>query len=84
MRRQEHRKVRSAPSWLATAVQEQCRRCGIAEAHRVVVDLLDLGRRAVGIANPAGQSGRQLLVEQDVVVPKEDIVRAERLTVGPF
>ena len=44
--------------------QEQRRRCRIGEAHRVVVDLLDLGRRAVGVPDPAGEARRQLLVEQ--------------------
>ncbi len=84
VRRQEHREGAVGAVLVGDRRQEQRGRCGIGEAHRVVVDLLDLGRRAVGILDPAGQGGRQLLVEEHIVVPEQDVVGAERLAVGPL
>ena len=84
VRRQEHREGAVGAVLVGDGGQEQRRRRGVGEAHRVVVDLLDLGRRAVGVLDPARQGRRQLLVEQHVVVPEQDVVGAERLAVRPL
>ena len=83
MRRQEHREGAVGAILVGDGGQEQRRWRGVGEAHRVVVDLLDLGGRAVGVLDPARQGRRQLLVEQDVVVPEQDVVGGEGLAVRP-
>ena len=82
--RQEHREGAVGAVLVGDRRQEQRRGGGVGEAHRVVVDLLDLGRRAVGVLDPARQGGRQLLVEQHVVVPEQDVVGREGLAVRPL
>ncbi len=83
VRGQEHREGAVGAVLVGDRGQEQGRGSGVGEAHPGVVDLLHLGGRAVGVLDPARQAGRQLLVEQHVVVPEQDVVGREGLAVRP-
>ncbi len=84
VRRQEHREGAVGAVLVGDGGEEQGRRRGVGEAHRGVVDLLDLGGRAVGVLDPARQAGRQLLVQEHVVVPEQDVGGGEGLAVRPL
>src|SRR5262249_24929070 len=51
-------------------------------AYRRGARLLDHGRRAVGVLHPGRDGGHEVFVEQDVVIPEDDVVGGERRAVG--
>ena len=54
---------------------------GPADSRRA--DLLDAGRRAVRVAHPGRKRRREVLVQQHVLIPEQDVVGGERRAVRP-
>ena len=54
------------------------------ELDRKIAGLFDDGRSAVGVPHPAGQGWRQILVQENILVPEQDVIGRERRAIGPF
>ena len=54
------------------------------QVDRQVVDLLDRDRSPVLVQHPARHRGREVLVQEDVLVPEDDVVGGERRAVRPL
>src|SRR2546428_13618858 len=55
----------------------------VGPAHGRRAHLLDRGRRAVGVPYPGWQGRHEVLVQENVLVPEEDVVGGERRAVRP-
>src|SRR5438128_381194 len=55
----------------------------VGPAHGRRAHFLDRGRRAVRVAHPGREGRHEVLVQEDVLVPEEDVVGGERCAVRP-